>query len=168
MRKYLLATAAAMIISSPAAAKDKSPYIGIEGGVLFPKDPSGGKVLVDYSATQTPATPLAPVPPNATFNGVLGDLNAKTGYDIDLIGGYDFGMFRLEGELGYKHTSIDSGNASQAFLDAVNAAINRPVVNPLALPGIAASDFNLNNSVHVLSGMINGLLDFGGNDSIGG
>ena len=77
MRKYLLATTAAMIMASPAVAKDNSGYIGIEGGVLFPKDPSGGKVLVDYSATQTPATPLAPVPADAVFNGVLGDLKSR-------------------------------------------------------------------------------------------
>ena len=32
----------------------------------------------------------------------------KTGYDVDVIGGYDFGMFRLEGELGYKHVKIKS------------------------------------------------------------
>ena len=27
------------------------------------------------------------------------------GYDVDFRGGYDFGMFRLEGELAYKHAN---------------------------------------------------------------
>ena len=31
----------------------------------------------------------------------------STGFDVDVIGGYDFGMFRVEGELGYKRACID-------------------------------------------------------------
>ena len=166
MRKFLLATSALLVISSPAIAKDGSPYVGLDAGVLFPKDPSGGKLLVDYSATQVPLTPLAPIPADTSFSNIF-NFSAKTGYDIDLVGGYDFGMFRLEGELGYKHTKID-GNASQQLLDAINIALNRPVVNPLILPGLVTSDFNLDNSVHVWSGMINGMVDFGGNGGIGG
>ncbi len=55
MRKYLLA-AAAIAAASPAMAQ---PYLGIEGGVLFPKD-QDGDTSVDYTTTQTPLTPLAP------------------------------------------------------------------------------------------------------------
>jgi len=38
MRRYLLATAAATVaFAVPAAARDNSGYVGIEGGVMFPK-----------------------------------------------------------------------------------------------------------------------------------
>ena len=31
----------------------------------------------------------------------------RTGFDVDAIAGYDFGVIRLEGEVGYKHAGID-------------------------------------------------------------
>ncbi len=34
-------------------------------------------------------------------------VDSKTGYDVGLVGGYDFGLFRLEGELAYKRASIE-------------------------------------------------------------
>ena len=37
MRKLLLAAAATVAIAAPAAARDGSGYVGIEGGILFPK-----------------------------------------------------------------------------------------------------------------------------------
>ena len=37
MYKYLLAAVAAAAIASPAAARDGSGYVGLEGGVLFPQ-----------------------------------------------------------------------------------------------------------------------------------
>ena len=38
MRKYLLAGAIALVTAVPAAATtDNSPYVGIEGGVMWPK-----------------------------------------------------------------------------------------------------------------------------------
>ena len=60
MRNYLLAAAAAAAIASPAAARDNSGYVGIEGGILFPKD-QDADLFVDYTTTQTVATtPLIP------------------------------------------------------------------------------------------------------------
>src|SRR4030095_7056976 len=106
MRKYLLAAAAAVAIATPASARDGAGYIGIEGGVLFPKDTDADINATFIQGDQTPAagTPAtlpgsgvvgaAPVVPGA----VVGDVgvDTKTGYDIDAIAGYDFGMFRLE------------------------------------------------------------------------
>jgi hypothetical protein len=57
MRKYLLAAVAAAAIASPAMARDGSGYVGIEGGILFPKD-QDADLFVDYTTTQTPATPV--------------------------------------------------------------------------------------------------------------
>src|SRR5256885_11904873 len=37
MRKYLLAAAATVAIAAPAAAKDNSGYVGVEGGIIFPR-----------------------------------------------------------------------------------------------------------------------------------
>ena len=46
LRKYLLAAAAAAAIATPAVARDGSGYVGVEGGILFPKDSD-----VDFAGT---------------------------------------------------------------------------------------------------------------------
>ena len=45
-------------------------------------------------------------PPGGATNGLY-STKYGTGWDVDLIAGYDFGMIRLEAELGYKHAGID-------------------------------------------------------------
>jgi hypothetical protein len=120
MRKYLLAGAAALVIAAPAAARDNSPYLGIEGGVLFPRN-------TDVDAKVQ------------TFTGVTVDsvgnaftLHQKTGVDLDAIGGYDFGMFRLEGEVAWKRSSLDRvDNFDPALLTAISTATGVPVTLPL-------------------------------------
>src|SRR5258708_5517610 len=112
MRKYLLATAAAatVAIAAPAAATtDNSGYVGLEGGVLFPRSQTvfGSIDFTDPAFTDFPRTDI-------------GRAKYKTGYDVDVIGGYDFGMFRLEGELGYKHAKTKSVGVSSAFVTALN------------------------------------------------
>lgn len=129
--KYLvLAATAVAAISSTAQARDGSPYVGIEGGVIKPKN-----VKLDFSQG-----------PLAVDNGII--LDHKTGLDADLIAGYDLGIIRIEGELGYKRASLD---------DVVIA----PAV--LATTGPATVD----GRTRVLSAMANLLLDFGGNDGLG-
>ena len=54
-------------------------------------------------------------------NGDVGSVDFKTGYDLDLIGGYDFGMFRIEAELGYKRASADDFDVDDALLAAISA-----------------------------------------------
>ncbi|MEA3067122.1 MAG: hypothetical protein QOK41_529, partial [Sphingomonadales bacterium] len=121
MRKLLLATTAALaVVATPAAARDGSGYVGIEGGILFPRSQNGVFTATFTQSAQTPAAgTAAPLP----GTGLVGALPAglatppafvtggsrvkwKEGYDVDLIGGYDFGMFRVEGELGYKRSKI--------------------------------------------------------------
>ena len=67
MRKYLLASAALLVVATPAAARDGSGYVGIEGGLSWIKD-QDADVFVDYTVLgQTPGPPnlpLAPPPPN--------------------------------------------------------------------------------------------------------
>ena len=49
----------------------------------------------------------------------------KTGYDVDLIGGYDFGMFRLEGELGYKRAKLKNVDHRQRLPDRHQHAVGQ-------------------------------------------
>jgi opacity protein-like surface antigen len=150
MRKYLLAGAAAFIMATPAASTtDNAAYIGVEGGILYPnsQDDSGevifdGPDAVDFTRSD------------------LGSYRYKKGLDLDFIGGYDFGMFRVEGELGYKHAKPKGFNPGESIVTAINTGAGTAFTT--------TSDFNLDNSATVLSGMVNGLLDFGGNGSLGG
>ena len=148
MRKYLLAAAAAAVFSTPAMARDGSGYVGIEGGVLFPQ-----KQHIDADIDFT-----NPAVTDVTLDNVARVKN-KTGYDVDLIGGYDFGMFRLEGELGYKRAKLKSATVDSAFL----TGINTPSGNTFG-----TTSFDLNGHTSVLSGMVNGLVDFGDNGGLGG
>jgi opacity protein-like surface antigen len=147
MKKYFLAAAAVAAIATPAAARDGSGYIGVEGGALFPKSQN-----VDASIDYT-----NPAVPDVTGSRV-GQIDLKTGYDLDLIGGYDFGMFRLEGELGYKHSKADNLIVRPDLLTAINTAAGTTLTN---------EDFDLGGNASVLSGMLNGLVDFGGNGGVG-
>src|SRR4029079_15400272 len=94
MRKYLLAAVAAAAIASPAAARDGSGYVGADLGALFPLQRQADADL-DFANTATSA-PLCLRQARIRY---------KTGYDGDLNAGYDLGMFRVEGELGYKRAS---------------------------------------------------------------
>ena len=148
MRKYLLAGAAAFVLATPAAARDNSGYLGIEGGVLFPKS-QRVNAAVDFT------DPLVP----DLINGRVASVKSKTGYDIDAIAGYDFGMFRLEGELAYKRTKAKNVRVSDSFVTAFNAG---------AGTAFTGDDFDINGRTSVLSGMINGLIDFGPDNGING
>ena len=130
MKRYLLAAVAVAAISAPAHARDGQAYVGIEGGVLFPKD-QDADVFVDYTTTQFPLAPpiLAPVPIDTKFNNAFG-VDYKTGVDLDAIAGYDFGMFRLEAELGWKKAKLDKFEVDNDFITALNVALNRPSAPP--------------------------------------
>ena len=141
MKKYLLLAAAAAAIATPAVAQDAGPYVGIEGGILFPRD------------TDLDAQVRFPNLPTAGFDrdDVL-DLDYKRGYDIDAIFGYDFGMFRLEGELAHKRAKIDEIQFDQDFIEEYEERTGRDLSNV---------DFDVDGKVRVNSAMVNGLVDFG-------
>lgn len=146
MKKYLLAAAAAAALASPAAARDGSGYVGVEGGVLFAHD-EGVNFAGTYSSEGF----------SYDFDGSF-RTNYSTGVDLDLIAGYDFGMFRLEGELGYKRARAKSINVNSDFVTALNTGAGTDFVG---------GDFNIGGKTSVLSGMVNGLVDFGGNGGPG-
>jgi opacity protein-like surface antigen len=152
MRKLLLAAAATVAIAAPATARDGSGYVGIEGGALFPKSQSVNGT-VDFTTVGTPG-------PVDFGPSSVAKVKYKTGYDVDLIGGYDFGMFRLEGELGYKRAKAKSLRFNDAFVTAVNTGAGATFTTD--------TSFGLDTHTSVLSGMVNALADFGGNSGVGG
>ena len=169
MKRFLLATAiGAAVIATPAAARDGRGYFGVEGGLLFPKD-QNGDVFVDYTTTQTPATtPLFVGPSDASFNNAY-SLNYKRGLDLDLVAGYDFGLLRLEGELGWKRAKLDDFGVDSGFITSLNTGLNRPAgaTDPVGTSAaLTAGSFDLDGRTKVLSGMINALVDFGNDDGV--
>jgi opacity protein-like surface antigen len=135
MRKLAIAVAlASTAMATPAVARDHSFYAGLEGGGMFVED-----IHLHYT--------------DATRD--LSDayrVNFGTGFDVDAIAGYDFGFIRLEGELAYKHASVDS----------VNVPATAAVIAPTTTGNLSGG------KVSVLSGMINALLDFGNDDALSG
>lgn len=139
MRNYLLAAVAAAALTSPALARDKSTYVGIEGGLMLVEDTN-----LDYNYDG----------PNGTILDV-GDaltIDHKIGFDVDLIAGYDFGLVRAEAELGYKRASLDEVQIDQDYI---------PTTNP-------TQPYDVDGKVSVLSIMGNILFDFGDEDGWSG
>ena len=125
MRKLAIAMAlASTALATPAVARDQSWYVGIEGGAMLVTDT---EFDIEYDGYDYE-------------DGAV--IDHKTGIDLDLIAGYDFGMFRAEAELGYKRASIDELAFSPAFIDPPE---------PVEVDG----------SVRVWSAMANLMLDFG-------
>ena len=79
-----LAAATALTLATPAFAAGHG-YVGIDAGLLMPDD-----VDFEYDGDD------------------IFDAELNNGFDLDLIGGYDFGFIRLEGELAWKRATIDS------------------------------------------------------------
>ena len=153
MRYPVLAvTAVAMAMSSPAIARDGAPYVGVEGGILFPRVtrysvnslrvqsvPTGGGLLGQTVTTS-----------NVNYgSGFVTDY--KRGVDIDAIVGYDLGFFRLEGEVGYKRTRAKNFTASPTLLTAINTA---------PISGVTSNSFGFADQTRVMSVMLNGLFDY--------
>ena len=156
MNKILLASVAAAAMTTPALAADNSPYIGIEGGVTWPRHQT-------VFGTLNFTNPGTPGPVNVSRTDIA-STKYKMGYDVDLIGGYDFGMFRLEGELGYKRARMKSQTVNSTFVTAINTGAGTTFDSTTS----TLSTFNLRDRTSVYSGMINALADFGGNGGIGG
>ncbi len=105
MTRYLLAATAlatglAAMAASPAVARDRSAYVGLEAGALFVKDTDVGFDDDEF------------------FDGEEASIEHKMGIDGDLIAGYDFGMFRAEAELGYKRSEHKEYSDEDVGFDA--------------------------------------------------
>ena len=144
MKYFLLAAVAATAVASPGMARDGAPYVGIEGGLLIPRDHDPGSDV----DRQFPGGDWV------DFLGVKHDL----GFDVDLIGGYDFGMFRLEGELGYKRAG------HKRYVIDPNAP--GPFPGGGTVPVVPGASIPADGRTSVTSGMINALLDVGNDQSL--
>ena len=147
MRKYLLAAVAAAAIATPAVARDGAPYVGLEAGLLLAED-TDFDLTTDFGFGEGQEEF-----PNALI------VNYSPGLDADIIAGYDFGMFRLEGEAAFKRASIDDVMGSTQFLTALEEAVGE---------NVNSNDLDTDGSLRVLSFMGNALVDFGPDDGLQG
>jgi OOP family OmpA-OmpF porin len=133
MRKFLLAAVAAAAIASPAAARDGSGYVGVDLGAMLTED-----TKLDFDN-------------DVTFINNAVSTDYGLGFDIGLVGGYDFGMVRAEIDLGYKHAGVDEVVLGQGVCTTVQNCI---------------LDADGNGSA--LSAMANLVLDFGDDNGLTG
>lgn len=136
MRKLAVALAlATTALAGPVLAKDGAFYVGIEGGGIISQD-------ADFDLKDSAGV---------VYNNPIRS-NTKVGYDADALLGYDFGAFRSEFEVGYKSNKLDSLQ--------VNGT-----TPALVIGGTSPATGNYNNvsgKQNILSFMVNGLVDFGG------
>ena len=138
MRISLIAAAAAATLSAPVLAAEDGGYVGVEGGAMFAQHNKYDVVLNGDTRFD---------------NGLR--VKHKTGYDIDLIGGYKRGLLRIEGEGSYKRASLKDVRVDPALATAVSGINGGPVTG---------KDFRLNGHFSITSLMVNALIDknFGG------
>jgi hypothetical protein len=107
MRKILIGLAlGTSMLASPAMARDGQVYAGVEGGLLF-----GDNLDVDFDIDGDGDI-------DTDAENDIFQLNTDMGWDFDAVVGYDFGMFRLEAEAGYK-TSIRTPRPSNPRLTSM-------------------------------------------------
>jgi OOP family OmpA-OmpF porin len=145
MRNYLLAAVAAAALATPAMARDKSVYVGVDAGVMLVED-TNLDLNYDYDIDFT-----------YDFDDAL-TIDHNLGFDVDLVAGYDFGLVRGEIELGYKRASVDEVQVSS---DAIEFFTGVPDTNP-------TEPFDGDGDVRVWSAMANILFDFGDEDGWSG
>lgn len=102
MRKLTIAAAiASTVVATAANARDGSPYVGIDFGLVKPQ-----------------ATPLRFTDnTDSLANGLK--LYHKYGFEGDFVFGYDFGMLRLEAEAAYKRASLKNAQIALTAAEAV-------------------------------------------------
>ena len=143
MRKLLMAATASFALATPALVAAQGPYVGIEGGVTFPRS-SDLDVILNNTTTYD--------------NGYR--LKYKDGIDVDAIAGYKLGPIRLEAEGGYKRATVKSLGVSTPLVTDVGTAAGTVAT---------ADDFSAGNRIGVKTLMANALLDSNfGNSRFGG
>ena len=139
MRKLAVVLAlASTALATPALARDKSWYVGVEGGAMIVED-------IDYDIGNTA---------NAAT------VDHDYGYDVDGVIGYDFGGFRVETEVGYRSATVD-GYTSTVTTPRYTST------GAIAATPAGSYDY-AGGRTSALSFMLNGLLDFGDDDGIQG
>jgi opacity protein-like surface antigen len=124
-------------------ARDGSAYFGVEGGIFLPQDT---EVDVDVSVDGEEFEA------DDAFS-----LDYKKGYDLDLVAGYDFGMFRAEVELGQKRAKTDQIEVRDDLLDAIEEELGEPITN---------EDLQIDAKARIRSLMGNLLIDLGNEEAM--
>ena len=139
MRKLAVVLAlASTALASPALARDKSWYVGVEGGAMIVED-----ISYDIGNTDGAAT-----------------VDHNYGYDVGGFIGYDLGAFRIETETSYRKATVDNYQSSVPTpVFAANGTLGSTTTNTFNGAG---------GSTSALSFMLNGLLDFGPDDGVQG
>lgn len=152
----LIVALVALSLSSPAWAG--YPYLAIDAGSAQAKSNDVDETVV-LSATPGPVSQ----PPK--YDDVFKTRN-KRGTDLGLLAGYDFGWFRLEGELAHKRVGMKrlvNDDITDQFLAELNSALNRPSAAPdpgaPGLPALTIADFQQLGTVKVGSAMVSAVLD---------
>lgn len=158
VRKMFVVATALSAASSPALAG--APYVGIEAGTAKTRASD-----VDETVTYS-STPAAPGDPSTIFYDDVFSARYKRGTDLGVVAGYDFGWFRLEGELAHKRVGlrrIVNDDGTDLFLEELNIALNRPSAAPdpgaPGLPALTLADFQHSSSLKVGSAMVNAIVD---------
>jgi opacity protein-like surface antigen len=79
-----------------------------------------------------------------SYGPVTGTMEFDPGFEFNVTGGYNFGMFRVEGEIGYQKNDIDK----------VNGCFEG------GFGGICVSDVSSSGNATILSFLANGYFDF--------
>ncbi|MDH7975546.1 outer membrane beta-barrel protein, partial [Sphingomonas sp. AR_OL41] len=139
MRKLAVAMAlASTALATPALARDNAWYVGAEGGAMIVED-----IHFDIGALKD-----------------AGVVDHHYGYDVDGTIGYDFGMFRLEAEVGYKSATVDAYRSTTTTPIKLSSGANN---------NQGPGTFNYaGGRTTALSFMVNGLVDFGDDNGIQG
>ena len=147
----------ALTWSSAVAAQ---PFVGVEVGTGKVRS-SDVDELVVYRTTPATSGDGVPLKYDDVFSA-----RWDRATDFGLVGGYDFGWFRVEGELAQKRASIDhhaKDDIADQFLTELNAGLNRPSLAPdpgaPGLPALTLDDFQPNGTVRAGSAMVNAFLD---------
>jgi outer membrane protein OmpA-like peptidoglycan-associated protein/opacity protein-like surface antigen len=120
------------------------PALARDGAIYVGGD-FGPMLIEDMDVNFTPGT-------TAGSTG-SSQIDFDEGFDGSGFVGYDFGAFRIEAEIAYKNADLEGLQTAG-------------VIFPGA--GVGSGTFRGDGEVSVLSGMVNGLLDFGDDDGLSG
>jgi len=151
VKRFSIGFALIAVMSSPALAGNA--YVEVMAGAAKAR-PNDIDETVAY--VTTPSTPAGPV--GSKYDDVFG-VSYKTGADFGVAAGYDFGWFRLEGELAQKRVKlkkIAEDDITTEFLTDVNSTLNRPG----ASPALTIEDFEPSGTLKVGSAIVNTMFDF--------
>ncbi|HVF37498.1 MAG TPA: outer membrane beta-barrel protein [Sphingomicrobium sp.] len=161
MKQQLLAVILASgVLVTPVQARDRAFYVGIEGGVASPRD-QDVDARVDYTWNEHSfGIRLPPGPADTSYPGAF-STEWKAGADIAGVVGYDFGLFRMELELGHKGARHRALEASEEFVANFNRdLIEAPTGGSFDPPLIAGDLTQAGGKIRVKSAMVNALAEF--------